>query len=204
MHGPWNKDCTSLKIQGLVLLCLAIGVEFFYKPVLATHSSDALKRAFKLEEKNPLEAQNLLETLKPEDSLFQPAVEEILKTSYRLNDWPRFFAYAQYYRNKWPVAKRAHVQFLEILALLRHCQNDLVFELTQFYRKNLPHEKELMDQMEALTRTRFQGKKTEGNSLSNFQMHLEGTVLKKTKNSDILRHSPRQLKIKVENLCSHS
>lgn len=131
---------------------------------------------------------------------YKIATEEILKILYAEENWPRYFAYAKFYRNQWPLAELSDVVLLEPLALLRHCQDEAVLGLTRFLRskKNLKSE---LDQIDALAQTQFKGKKTEGKGLKPLAAYFEGKTLWKADENKVQKLHPKNLAVKVGNRC---
>ncbi len=130
------------------------------------------------------------------------AVEELLKVFYSNENWPQFFAYAQYYRNKWPVKERKQTQLLELLALLRHCQNENLQKLIHYYRTQTPENSETLLHIETLARTKFKKKADTQNQISPLSSHIKGEALWRISPENIELRDPQKLRIKVENKCS--
>ena len=124
-----------------------------------------------------------------------------MKNFYRAQDWPSFFSFAQYYRKHWPENELADVQLLELLALLRHCQNDILQVFIDHLRVSQKKYRAELDQIEALSKTQFNGKSTEAKDLQPFKSHLDGKDLWKIKSDQVGKYHPSLLKIEVKNLC---
>ncbi len=165
-------------------------------------SVKSLQEIHNLTNDHPQEARRKLETLSVADPQFQYSIEELMKLTYRLHDWPSFFAYAQFYRKYWKSSERSEVQLLEPLALLRHCQNDLLHSLSEELKAGDPKLTDALAQMEHLSRTTFKEKASPSKAKSGFTKHLEGTSLWKLNSSAIEKTHPRKIKIRVENKCS--
>jgi len=137
-------------------------------------------------------------------SLVQPIdqIEHELRSTYQSQDWPRFFSFAQYYRQTFSASERSQIELLEPLALLRHCQVEILKKLLETLKQTRPSYAAL-DQMSALSRTRFKGKKASERDLlsSPLKSHFEGKSLKKISQNQIGKFDPYRMRIKVENLC---
>jgi hypothetical protein len=164
----------------------------FCNPVLATASTD-------VEELKQIRKE--LEAIPETNPQFKFAIEELLKINYRSSDWPSFFSYAQYYRKHFKENELSDVQLLEALALLRHCQDEPLAAILAHLRSKKKFLSEL-DQIEALSKTHFQGKKSSSQSLRPLSAHVEGKSLWKTDHKKVGKFHPSLMKIKVENLCS--
>lgn len=129
--------------------------------------------------------------------------ENLMKTYYRNQEWSRFFAYAQFYRNRWKASEKSEVQLLEALALLRHCQNSTLEKLLVFLRKEMPLHRETLNQIAALSRTRFKGKKVSENKSEQSPLvaHFSGTAMTKISHERMNLEDPQNIRLKVENLC---
>ncbi|MBN8556016.1 MAG: hypothetical protein J0L93_11265 [Deltaproteobacteria bacterium] len=131
----------------------------------------------------------------------KPEVEEQLKNFYRAQDWPSFFSFAQFYRKHWSEKELGDVQLLELLALLRHCQNDVLQVFIDHLRSSQKKYHAELDQIEALSKTQFNGKSGSDNSLQPLNAHLRGKDLWKTDHDKVGKYPPSSIKIKVKNLC---
>ncbi len=137
---------------------------------------------------------------------FRIATEESMKILYRTEHWPEFFAYAQYYRRRWPTtAKGEGMDVLELLGLLRHCQTLPLHALLSEYRARWPKSKlPILDQITSLSELHFKGKAGDKTKeLKPFQDHLEARVLWKGKEEWYTKAHPKQLRVKVANECSN-
>jgi len=142
------------------------------------------------------EIRSYYESLEESDERFMPAVEELMKITYAEQDWRSFFAYAQYYRIK---GIESDTYLLELLALLRHCQNQVLEELIQSYRKN--KDRPEYDQILSLSHTVFKGKKVNTQPSYELKSRSQGDALWKINSKWIGRQHPSKIKIKVKNLC---
>ncbi|MDB5039052.1 MAG: hypothetical protein JWQ35_2580 [Bacteriovoracaceae bacterium] len=165
-------------------------------------STNLIEEALSLESKNPEAAENLFLKIERTDPQFKIVVEELQKIFYREGNWPRFFGYAQYYRKRWPIAERNQTQFLEVIALLRHCQNELVSRFVDAYKKELPRYADKLNQIKSLSNTRFKGKGASEKSVKSIQNHFEGQSLWPLPSDKIAEVNPKNLRIAVENQCS--
>ena len=131
------------------------------------------------------------------------AIEELLKIYYQDSRWEKFFAYALYYRTAFESQERSDVQLLEMLALLRHCQNQPLERLAAGLRSDRPGLSSTIDQILSLSRTRFQGKGAKQTKVTTSPLlaHFEGRSFTKVQKANLRNLSPRKLIVRVENLC---
>lgn len=158
-----------------------------------------LQQGFALESIQALEYFENIDKNHPE---FQVAVEEILKITYAEKKWETFFSYAQYYRKNFAKETWSDVFLLEPLALMRHCQNDILTQLINSFKSHDKTNRLELDQMLALSRTQFSGKKALSQPLFRARSRLSGNSLWKTRPEQIGQHHPKKIKIKVRNLCN--
>jgi len=201
--GRSSKGLRFIKTPAFLFLFLATAVVCFCKPDF-TWASTNIEKALKLGGHQPEKALKIFESIKPSDPHYKVAIEELLKIHYRAENWPSFFAHAQYYRKRWSRQDLADVFLLEILALLRHCQNEVVFSLTDAFRKSHPHLSPTFDQMNALARTRFKGKASKTSAPHGLIDYMRGKTRWPLKHSKIDRFKLKELRVKVENQCPQS
>lgn len=146
-------------------------------------------------------AEKSFEQIKAQDPQFKIAVEELLKITYSKKEWPKFFSYAQYYRKRWPPEDLNEVYQLELLALLRHCQNQTLEQLIESYTQALGSRPAVFSQILALSKTRFSGKPTATESGYNIKSHASGSALWKSDKKWIGKTHPSNLRVKVKNIC---
>lgn len=146
-------------------------------------------------------ARALLEEIPTSDPHFKIAVEELMKIYYRDQNWPKFFSYAQYYRIRWKAYERSEVQLLEVLALLRHCQNENLERLLSEFRNQLQPVPAELDQIQALAETRFRAKAASQKPKPKLKVHMSGSSLWKMGSKKIGEVHPSKLQIRVENRC---
>jgi hypothetical protein len=151
-----------------------------------------------------LPSRHYLEKLQTDQKAFKNSVEELLKITYAEKDWSSFFSYAQYYRVHWPAAQRSDVFLLELLALLRHCQNELLTELIEDYRRKLTRIPPELSQLEALSKTHFKGKASEQQTAHGLSQHFKGHSLWKADQDLVGQVHPSRIKIRLENRCEPS
>ena len=177
------------------------GLAFLF--VFQTSSAEIEKNFYeglKLSPSEPERAKKFFDSVSKDSLHFQDALTENLKILYRLEDWPSFFSYAQYFRNQFSEHKR-DVLALELLALLRHCQNEPLYRLIEEFRNEKTLPIEVLDNIEALSRTHFKGKRTPSKNYRPWLARWSGETLWKSSRKMLLNHHPRQFKIRVENLC---
>jgi len=162
-----------------------------------------IQKALSLRKTKPKVFQETLEALPSSSPYYQIVVEELMKFFYQKQDWPSFFSYAEYYRKSWPFFERSDVYMLELLALLRHCQNDILFELIHEYRHKLKKIPPELDQMEALAKTKFKGKASKEKKNLALKERLSANSLWKTNSSLVGKVNPSQLQIRLENKCAN-
>jgi len=171
-------------------------------PTNALRAPDLFEQALLQEESTPRASEEIFLEVPIESSRFKIASEELLKIYYRSEDWPRFFSFAQDYRRRWPLRDRRDIQTLEVLALLRHCQNEVVEELTSYYKKSKPSLRTMMTQIDALSKTHFRGKGSAApQKIQPLAMHLSGRTLWRAPTLSPKNLHPKMLRVKVENLC---
>lgn len=146
-----------------------------------------------------------LAALSSQDSNYRLSIEELMKFHYARAEWSKFFAYAQYYRKNFSPDSQSRVALLEPLALLRHCQYEILMPLVSSMRKKHPRWSQELDQVMALANTRFDGKATSSPEGGALKLHAEGRTLWKT-DADIIDRKrdkihPRHISIKVANKC---
>ncbi|PIR23788.1 MAG: hypothetical protein COV44_01165 [Deltaproteobacteria bacterium CG11_big_fil_rev_8_21_14_0_20_45_16] len=142
------------------------------------------------------ESRAYYESFEESDVNFMVAAEELMKITYAEQDWRSFFAYAQYYRIK---GIQSDTYILELLALLRHCQNAILEELIATYRKT--KDRPEYAQILALSRTVFKDKKGGTQPSYELKSRAQGDALWKLNSEWIGKHHPSKIKIKVKNLC---
>lgn len=134
-------------------------------------------------------------------SMSASELETGLRKNYEAGRWEKFFAYALVYRESVPPHSRKDIQLLEPLALLRHCQTSLVEKAVNNIRKHSPQHESTLQQILALSKTKFKGKATENHSSSPLLAHFEGRQLRKTKPKALNTINPEKMIVRVENLC---
>jgi hypothetical protein len=194
--NDWKHPCYFILLWATKALLAS-------SPAFAIDPSEYLLDALKQEKNDPTAAEELLLKIESRDPDFKQSVEELIKIYYRKSEWPSFFAYAQYYRKRYSPKERNQTQLLELLALLRHCQNEILFQLVTAYKMEIPKYTEQLDQMMALSRTRFRSKQAAPGDLKSLESHLGGVSLWPLAASEMTRVDPRKLKVRVENLCTH-
>lgn len=72
-----------------------------------------------------------IQTLGKKDEQFSWGLQEIARVYYKENRWQEFFGIAYYSRKALPAAslEGERIRLMEVLALLRHCQNDQATEV---------------------------------------------------------------------------
>jgi len=123
-----------------------------------------------------------------------------MKVRYVEKNWPSFFAYAQYYRSQFSSAGLSKVSMLLGLALLRHCQNDLLGSLLLEWKGQAWFSEGVEKQLVALSRTRFKGKEAPSASAEG-KLYWKGASLKKSHARELNKGHPRNFYLKVENQC---
>lgn len=172
-----------------------------YSP--ASFSNSKLDKALSLIQRSELtEALQILENFPTSDPQFQIVVEEILKLSYRNQDWLRFFSYARYYRKNFEIEpKENRIYLLEPLALLRHCQNEWLENWISAFEASHNERPVELDQMKALSRTRFAGKSSSKDSHAAWKNRLKTHGWWKVKDLEKKQIHPKLMKVQVKNEC---
>ena len=141
-----------------------------------------------------------LEAIAPGNPHFQWSIEELLKLHYREQNWPSFFAYAQYYRAAFSDSVRTRIQLLEGLALLRHCQNETLERLMREWKGQSWFSEGIQKHLSALSKTSFKGKEAEA-APQKTSLYWKGAALKASPRQDLLKGHPKNFYLKVSNQC---
>lgn len=197
------SSVTGVLAWAFLVIVAGAFLEPAYTQDLNSDSAGVLKKALLLTDKKPHEALKVLQSdqLKADLKYYQISVEEIIKLYYQAENWPRFFAYVQFYRKAFSKKQNPKIQVLELLALLRHCRADLLGAMISYYKKHSPPLSYALDQIEALSKTRFKGKKANQESESKIALHLSGESLWKIDHKLFKNKDPSKLKVYVENKC---
>lgn len=181
---------------------MALLAALIFSPASLPASEVELKEAIRVrQDLGPQEALERFEKISVKDPQFKIVVEEVLKITYALQDWNRFFSYAQFYRKTYPLKGLSSVFLLEPLALMRHCQNETLNQFIETYQIQAGQILPEMTQMKALSQTRFKGKASKTQSNPQTRSRLAGSSLWRTEKSLVGQVHPRKLKIRVENQC---
>lgn len=203
ISGMLNIDFISRKTSDFSFRFWVTWILLISSPAFTFASTDPILEAQKFVEHSPALAIHWYSQIAPSDSRFKLAVEELMKLHYRESDWPRFFGYAHYYRKHWSIRERTKVQLLEALALLRHCQNEILERLSDEFQNNYPAWKEDLKQIRALSKTRFKEKPAAPNEVRAFQKHwTTGASLWSSDSKIIEKTNPSLIRIGVTNRCS--
>jgi hypothetical protein len=123
-----------------------------------------------------------------------------MKLHYKDQNWPSFFSYAQYYRSNFSSSGLSKVSMLEGLALLRHCQNNLLEQLLLEWKGQAWLSESLEKQLGSLSRTRFKGKEARATS-DEGSLYWKGASLKKSNTRELSKSHPKNFYLKVESQC---
>lgn len=85
-------------------------------------------------------------------------LERLLQITYSLQEWPSFFGLAQYYRTHFEAQDWQIVYQLELLALLRHCQNKILFRLCEDLKRLRPQDENQISAIQNLAQLSFKEK----------------------------------------------
>jgi hypothetical protein len=168
---------------------------FIFKPAYSQTSFDQV-----LELSDQDTKLKVFEKVSTSDNNFKIALEESIKILYLKGDWSKFFSYAQYYRKSFK-PRIDRVALLEALALLRHCQYEILESLSTQLLAMKPEWSKELAQIQALAHTRFSGKASSKKNASAFKEHAIGHTLWKTETQNVKNFHPRLLRVKVENQC---
>lgn len=127
-----------------------------------------------------------------------------MQKSYEAQDWDHFFALAQIYRTRWPAHERMGVELLEGLALLKHCQFDIVHELIQNWKREKPRWKSQIATIEALAYSKIDYDLSASKTAQNFLWeYFNGkSKWKSTSAPNLIEANPHSLRVQVQNRCS--
>ena len=128
-------------------------------------------------------------------------IEKSIHESYVNKDWDRFFALSQIYRASWDSKERNHLELLEGLALLKHCQFEILDSLLNDWKKEKPEWKSQLRTLLSLRNTNIQYIK-EAKDSQNMDSYLKGITAWNLKNAPQLKVADAaSLRVKVENRC---
>ncbi len=211
--GAWSKDFAFTGAGGFRRRSWVIAALFFFSPLCLIASKatsvepkqDPIETALSLMGSDLSRAVQLLESISPKHPHFRLSVQELMKIFYQQQQWDRFFAYAQYHRVRWSHERASKIQLLEALALLRHCQNDLLKGLiTELENRDDSSElgfQDDLDQIRILARIDFEKKLTRREVKTPIHDYFKGQRLWKLNSPEVQRMKVSKLRLKVENLC---
>lgn len=89
---------------------------------------------------------------------------------------------------------------LEGIALLRHCQNDILERLMREWKNQKWFNQNIENHLKALSATTFKGKEAQSASVKG-SLYLKGASLKTSQPKDLSQGHPKNFYLKVHNQC---
>lgn len=180
--------CNVIKKYFLVLFILGASAlsSFTHAQTgnIPSHNKDKdVENALNALSQNDLKkAYGTLESVDSDTLAYRMAYLEMQKIHYRLQDWDRFFGFAQFYRKKLlPQFFQPELISLEALALTKHCQYDASIrviefakELTSILKNGKPKNNTILSKLYEKEITRGGGDKQElSRKISALEAHIK-------------------------------